>query len=525
MILITSAAYVEREFQIEFGALPPTFLPIENLRLFELQIRALNEDFPQEKIILSLPASYSVSLNDRKALSQNGVDIVFNEDGLSLGTSIEFALKHALKDNCCLKILHGDTLISGINTAHDSIGIGNIKDGHSWELDNKNISKSDVWCGYFSFADAYKFLKVMSESKGDFVSAVRNYDALNTMKRFKPNSWLDFGHISTYFQSRSMLTTQRSFNSLTIKNGSIIKSGTPPEKIRAEYTWFKNLNDDLLVFAPQLTSKSFGLMGSQSYQIEYLPLPPLNEIFVHGRHGKLYWKHIFFLVDEFLNVCSNQLIPSELEPDIKNNAKLLISDKTFSRLETFSVTNKTFDIRKLNIFNGNLLPSILEIVNNCLDEIPDSGSILGVSHGDLCLSNLLFDSRIQRIKVIDPRGLDYFGAESSFGDLRYDIAKLNHSILGLYDHIIAGSYDLEYSLSKEKNKFEFEIFLGDEIYEIQNAFKEKLFLEKVRSSDVMPITILLFLSMLPLHLDKPDRQMAFLANALRLYSEMFMEDL
>jgi hypothetical protein len=34
------------------------------------------------------------------------------------------------------------------------------------------------------------------------------------------------------------------------------------------------------------------------------------------------------------------------------------------------------------------------------------------------------------------------------------------------------------------------------------------------------VTIGLFLSMLPLHADRPDRQAAFIANALRLYAEL-----
>jgi hypothetical protein len=32
--------------------------------------------------------------------------------------------------------------------------------------------------------------------------------------------------------------------------------------------------------------------------------------------------------------------------------------------------------------------------------------------------------------------------------------------------------------------------------------------------------VLLFISMLPLHADRPERQTAFLANALRLYSQL-----
>jgi hypothetical protein len=36
--------------------------------------------------------------------------------------------------------------------------------------------------------------------------------------------------------------------------------------------------------------------------------------------------------------------------------------------------------------------------------------------------------------------------------------------------------------------------------------------------EVRAITVGLFLSMLPLHADRPDRQRAFIANALRLYA-------
>jgi hypothetical protein len=41
MILITSAAYVNSEFQIEFGKIPPSFLPVGNKRLFEHQINLI----------------------------------------------------------------------------------------------------------------------------------------------------------------------------------------------------------------------------------------------------------------------------------------------------------------------------------------------------------------------------------------------------------------------------------------------------------------------------------------------------
>ena len=55
------------------------------------------------------------------------------------------------------------------------------------------------------------------------------------------------------------------------------------------------------------------------------------------------------------------------------------------------------------------------------------GSIM---HGDFCLSNILYDLRSRICKLLDPRGS--FGASGIYGDPRYDVAKLYHSVYGLY---------------------------------------------------------------------------------------------
>ena len=47
----------------------------------------------------------------------------------------------------------------------------------------------------------------------------------------------------------------------------------------------------------------------------------------------------------------------------------------------------------------------------------------------------------QTIKIIDPRGHDHNGKNTIYGDLRYDLSKLTHSLIGPYDFIIAGRYE------------------------------------------------------------------------------------
>ena len=65
-----------------------------------------------------------------------------------------------------------------------------------------------------------------------------------------------------------------------------------------------------------------------------------------------------------------------------------------------------------------------------------------IMHGDFCFSNILFDLNNLIIKLIDPRGS--FGVPSIFGDPRYDVAKLRHSAVGLYDFIVSGFFLLEH---------------------------------------------------------------------------------
>src|SRR5690606_13373359 len=139
-----------------------------------------------------------------------------------------------------------------------------------------------------------------------------------------------------------------------------------------------------------------------------------------------------------------------------------------------------------------------------------------VMHGDFCFSNILFDSRCNRIKLIDPRGINAKGELSIYGDQKYDIAKLTHSILGLYDHIIAGRYFITES---NTNNVKIEFDIDQRIYEIQKIYRDSFFINELEVKDILPLVVLLFVSMVPLHSDRKDRQEAMLLNALRLYKE------
>ena len=88
-------------------------------------------------------------------------------------------------------------------------------------------------------------------------------------------------------------------------------------------------------------------------------------------------------------------------------------------------------------------------------------------HGDFCLSNLLFDFRNQQIQMIDPRGSIDGTNHTINGFPSYDLAKFTHSIIGLYDFIVADRFDI----IKDNNEYSEIIFdLPKQTLNIQSEF-------------------------------------------------------
>ena len=137
-----------------------------------------------------------------------------------------------------------------------------------------------------------------------------------------------------------------------------------------------------------------------------------------------------------------------------------------------------------------------------------------IMHGDFCFSNILYNFRTDRVRLIDPRGLTVQGKFSLFGDVRYDLAKIMHSISGRYDLIIAGLFE-----GGRAGASEYELSFAQDQWRdrLENLALESSMGGVALDSDVVwAAMISLFLSMAPLHADRPDRQAAFVANALRL---------
>lgn len=519
MILINSADYVNSEFQNEFGAIPPCFLPLGNKKLLVYQINCIRENFPDEcEIMLSLPEKYELNISEQILIDSLSIQVIFVPERISLGMAILYVLNSVENNNGILRLLHGDTLLYHFPKDKDCIGLVPPQDDYSWQVENIE-HENLIWCGYFSFSSQKNFIKALAKTQGDFVNSVNIY-AKNEPKLnyIKIKDWYDLGHINTYFSSRAMITTQRAFNSLRIVDNIVWKSGSPPQKIEAEVNWFFNLPKELKRFIPQLLSHG-KLNEIPFYETEYLPYLPLNELFVHGKNPILFWKKILNKIDEYLEIsrkCFYSNIP-EIESKIVQDSIALYREKTYERLESYSKTCG-IDLDKPTKYDKKELPSIRKIAETCITKTLSLPTVFSISHGDLCFSNILYDSRGGKIKVLDPRGMNIDKEFTLYGNQTYDLAKLCHSFIGLYDFIIADAFILN-----ENNEIgiKLEFNIDSRLCDIQELFMNKSLLPSINNIEIISPTILLFLSMIPLHFDKPNRQKAMLANALRLYKEYF----
>ena len=228
-------------------------------------------------------------------------------------------------------------------------------------------------------------------------------------------------------------------------------------------------------------------------------------MFVFGNHPSDIWSLIINSCFNFLRECKK----IERQDSCSFYESLII--KNNKRLNDFLSQNPVYGAPILDDENKSYsLIEILEFAHGCIN----SNQITTFVHGDFCFSNILFDFQRNNIKVIDPRGLDFNDNLSVYGDLRYDLAKLVHSAIGKYDFIVSDRF----SIMENNNKIILE--LPSQVANISNQIKDEIEKLGYCYREILAITITLFLSMLPLHYDKPNRQKAFIATAIKLYKDL-----
>ena len=527
MLIILSGQYINAEMTLHFGHLPPAFLPLGSKRLFEWQL-ALGAG---ARCLMTLPEGFVIPPADRARLAAANVTLLALPQTLSLPKAIHEVLKHVPKDTP-VQVIYGDTLVEfDGNDDSDSADLAAFQTttvDYPWafaqEVDGKVQFRDgapsvrdarQILCGYFRLSDP-ALLRDIFASAG-LTEGLTNYAAQRPLKLVKAATWYDFGHLTLYYQSRRKLLTARHFNAVQSDGYVLTKTSGQTDKMRAEAQWYEDLPQPLLLHTPRYLGQI-----ANGYQLEYLYTPVIGDLYVFGMLPETSWQLILSkclaLLEKF-----HALRPAPDAPESKAAfARSFYADifveKTRARFAQFC-EDSDIDPNNRITLNGQALPPLHQVVTDLLAEIPPSRpDDIRFWHGDFFFGNLFFDFQSQRALVIDPRGQLQNGQFSQFGDRRYDIGKLAHSILGRYDTTLANRSHLtqhaplDWAFSLEDSPFA-EALAAEFIRQMHQDFG-------LKPRQVHALAAIMFFAMLPMHAEDPDRQMRLLASGLRLYLVM-----
>lgn len=510
--LIASGTFLSDGLSAELGRIPPCFVPLGNDHLLYHQHSAIRNLV--DRIFVSLPENFDLHPIDRRRIEELGIEILHSDQTLKIGESVANCINSIGLYEHELLILYGDTIISGLDSfPSDGVSVHPSRGEYSWaELGSLFGSSADEYSdmtlsGLFSFSSVPNLLRSIVRAKGDFLDAIRLYNEATEVQLIHSGDWFDFGHVQTYFHSTGLVTTQRGFNSLQIGRREVIKASENCRKMRSEAAWFNDIPAHISAFTPAFLGER-EVNGRFGYATANTYLSTLANLAVFGDLNKNTWSTILGACAEFLGEC-RKVVPNK---PLHLNPDQYFGSKTRVRIEEFSRSEVGARLLACRRIDGRAIPLVSEMLDVTSEIISrtDHGAECMI-HGDFCFSNIFYDFRSTTIKVIDPRGELPDGSPSIYGLQSYDIAKLAHSIVGGYDLINANYVRCKIlgdTMSTDASYFEtagwqrlVEVYEDSEIAAIYST------------QTLHAMLVHLFLSMLPLHSDRPDRQAAMLAMA------------
>lgn len=316
--------------------------------------------------------------------------------------------------------------------------------------------------------------------------------------------------------------TSRAFNSVSIypEHCFVEKRSDNKQKLYAEAFWYRNLPGLLKAYAPQCL-KYLSLGNEDALYMDYIPYLTAASLYVQMKCSSDFYitmiERLLSVLEDF--VSADFIVDANVYTSPREELQKFYIEKTLSRLEDLRSDFQIAPLLQKNQIVINTKPLANIDFDLMCDVLKSSmkNEQPHVVHGDYCFSNILYEPQSKCVKLIDPRGLlSYKDTPIIWGSTLYDLAKLFHSVHGLYDFIIDESYvfmDLGadgYIIDLREN------------YEIKNTcnwlLNNSAFLG-YQLRYILAHEVMLFVSMIPLHYDDPQRQLVFYLRAVQLYNE------
>lgn len=362
----------------------------------------------------------------------------------------------------------------------------------------------------------WKDAHALVERWADFTMApLYNWGAVwQSFQRLQSIILLDLSQSREFLLFTSGSTATRHFNDMEVDDFYYTKSSADKRKMLAEYSYYSLVPESM---RPWLV-ETFGYAEDQdkaSYKMLRYYLADVSLQWVHGAFDSLAFSHF---IDRLLFFIAQRPQKYVSKPDVKSIASQVFVTKVQERITLFASMEEGKRINQLAASSSpeldisQQLQRYLRLYKSFEPNFVTDN--LSVGHGDPCFSNILYDQGHHLLKLIDPKGAVV--ADELWSHPYYDLCKISHSVLGDYDFINNGLYRLVLS---GRNAFSLEIEQGN-----QTELKV-IFLQRLRNAGYsVPVIRLgeasLFLSMLPLHIDHPNKVIAFMLRAKQIMDEV-----
>lgn len=546
-LLIPSALLVPSDMRNKFGELPTALFPLGNKTMIE---RLYDKYKDIVDIIYIVVKRKQLLINDYINSKKLPIRIIELDELRDLGYTIQYGIEFIIRQEPSVDYVYvnfADSLldepipvdnndfiyyVTGMST--DEWTYFREKQGKIEIILDKCLvggdtslgDVSNIFVGVFGFTNPHYFLELLKQYSNVHSDMDTFYQAIFTYSQEYPftilhsQNWFDVGHSDNYSKATTSVAA-RSFNSIEIdeQRGILKKKSENKEKLVNEIRWYLRIPNKLQYLLPRVYDYSLDLTDPY-VSMEYYGYHTLHESLVFGDLPLVKWQAIFQKLLFAINDMGKFTVTGER---IQFEAALrdIYLQKIFDRLDmmrnepdfhSFFENTITINEKKYRSLNEYLkmLPQLIEklVVYTFTGQF-------NIIHGDLCFANILIEDTYDFIRVIDPRGK--FGTFDIYGDARYELAKLMHTLEGKYDFIIEDMFDIDVI----GNTIEYHVH--KQIDNITNVFLD-VFRESIDNIQaVRLIEATLFLSMIPLHSDYKQRQFAMLATGVMLLEQVIRE--
>lgn len=535
-LLIPAATLIPEQLQ-NIGKLPAIIYPIHDGIVFDYLLNQYNEEVDSIHIICyekadkvqrrlstynneKINITILPTLKDLGHTIYNGLNHISGPVIINFSDTIVEENIASLENDC---FFYSEALISQLWTFFDEKNgvITNVYD----KLMITSQETKKLFVGVFKLMDSvlfyqclYKAFEQKDRSISTFYIALQLYSQIRPLRPIYTNNWFDIGHADRYFNSKIEVQA-REFNDITIdrNRGILKKTSKNKEKFIGEILWYLKLPTDIEYARPRIFSYSTSF-EYPFIEMEYYSYHTIHELFLYGDLTSSQWQDVFkrirFICNDFrrYNVKGNGIKESLEEMYLNKSLLRLEQLKQNSLFENFFTKEIVINQTKYLSLND-----ICLLLQKIIPEMLYDVTTFNIIHGDLCFTNILIDNNFHFIKMIDPRGK--FGLFDIYGDVRYELAKIFHSIDGKYDFIIKNLFFLE--CYPDKNIINYSILDRKRDYNLIHIFLS-VFSEEINSqqSKIELIEALLFFSMIPLHNENKRHQYAMLATGIEILSRI-----